>query len=93
MVIIGIGYLYYIPKINISLPEKFGAGIEKRKIVAKNPVIPIKFFIALRWIALNFFDEISKNITAEDQQIAVAIAYKSPINTRLFSCSKHPHDL
>ena len=82
-----------IDKTNISLPEKFGSGIEKRKMVNKNPVIPIKFFMALRWIALKFFDEISKNITAEDQQIAVAIAYKSPTNKRLSFCSKHPGDL
>ena len=58
-----------------------GKGIENTRIVMMNPNTPIKFFSALSWIASKFFDEISNRITAEDQQIAVIIAYISPKRT------------
>ena len=57
-----------------SSEENFGIGMEKTIIVTKNPHTPIKFFIALSCKASNFFDEISKRMTAEDQQSAVKIA-------------------
>ena len=57
-----------------SFEENFGMGIEKAIIVIKNPHTPIKFLIVLSCKASNFFDEISKRITAEDQQRAVNIA-------------------
>ena len=57
-----------------SSEENFGRGMEKTIIVMKNPHTPIKFLIALSCKASNFFDEISKRMTAEDQQSAVNIA-------------------
>ena len=57
-----------------SFDENFGTGIEKTIIVTMNPATPIKFLIALSCKASNFFDEISKRMTAEDQQSAVNIA-------------------
>ena len=57
-----------------SSEENFGRGMEKTIIVTKNPHTPIKFLIALSCKASNFFDEISKRMTAEDQQSAVKIA-------------------
>tara|TARA_B100000131_G_scaffold20931_1_gene20321 strand:+ start:194 stop:403 length:210 start_codon:yes stop_codon:yes gene_type:complete len=57
-----------------SSEENFGRGMEKTIIVKKNPHTPIKFLIALSCKASNFFDEISKRMTAEDQQSAVKIA-------------------
>ena len=57
-----------------SSDENFGMGIEKTIIVTMNPATPIKFLIALSCKALNFFDEISKKITAEAQQKAVNTA-------------------
>ena len=57
-----------------SSEENFGMGIEKTIIVTKNPHTPIKFLIALSCKASNFFDEMSKRMTAEDQLSAVNIA-------------------
>jgi len=61
-------------KVSRSLFVSSGIGIEKRIMVEKKPNTPMKFFIALISIAANFFEEISKSITAEDQQMAVIIA-------------------
>ena len=63
-----------IISIVISSDENFGMGIEKTIIVTVNPPTPIKFLIALSCKASNFFDEISKRMTAEDQQKAVNTA-------------------
>ena len=68
-----------INKIYISWKVNFGIGIENKIIVKINPKTPTRFFTAFRWSGSNLFDAISKQITAEDQQIAVIIAYKSPI--------------
>ena len=57
-----------------SSKENFGMGIEKNIIVTINPPTPIKFLIAFSCKASNFFDEISKRMTAEDQQKAVNTA-------------------
>ena len=57
-----------------SSKENFGMGIEKTIIVTMNPPTPIKFLIALSCKASNFFDEISKRMTAEAQQKAVNTA-------------------
>ena len=57
-----------------SSKENFGMGIEKTIIVTMNPPTPIKFLIALSCKASNFFDEISKKMTAEEQQNAVNTA-------------------
>jgi hypothetical protein len=57
-----------------SSKENFGMGIEKTIIVIMNPPTPIKFLIALSCKDPNFFDEISKKMTAEAQQKAVKTA-------------------
>ena len=59
---------------SISSEENSGTGIDKNKIVTKNPNTPIRFLIALSCKASNFFDEMSNKMTAEDQQSAVNIA-------------------
>tara|TARA_B100000214_G_scaffold323955_1_gene260678 strand:+ start:95 stop:562 length:468 start_codon:yes stop_codon:yes gene_type:complete len=58
----------------ISCEVKFGIGIEKISIVTKNPKTPMEFFMTFNCIALKLFDEMSKNMTADDQQTAVIIA-------------------
>mgnify|MGYP004296314999 CR=1 FL=1 len=59
---------------SISSEENSGTGIDKNKIVTKNPKTPIRFLIALSCNASNFFDEMSNKMTAEDQHSAVNIA-------------------
>ena len=59
---------------SISSEENSGTGIDKNKIVTKNPKTPIRFLIALSCNASNFFDEMSNKMTAEDQHSAVIIA-------------------
>ena len=53
--------------------------MEKRIIVKIKPRTPIKFFNTFNWIAEKLLVEISKRITADDQQTAVITAYKSPM--------------
>ena len=53
--------------------------MEKRTIVNIKPKTPIKFFKTFNWMAVNFLVEISKRITADDQQTAVITAYRSPM--------------
>ena len=48
--------------------------MEKRIIVKINPKTPIKFFKTFNWIAVKILVEISKRITADDQQTAVITA-------------------
>ena len=67
-------------KVIKSSPIKIGKGIENTSKVKIKPKTPIKFLIKFRCKGSKFFDETSNKITAEDQQKAVIIAYKSPID-------------